>query len=763
MGVRLPGTGTQAGRSTFNPGKVVESNQGDISSAAGGSISLPGGAHLDVPAGAIDTDTEVTLVRADGEGGNVPNRGDLYSGLYYATSNQKPIVNGVVSLAIPYDYDKLPSGLAEEDLAAYFVIGDALVPVEGQVDTSRHVIVIPNPHITAADPPVEPTPVLPESSQDVRQTAGANTLGINLRMNLMSPARSPLRQLGKPGNIAYGVFNPTQLATRYDPSLTCRTGRKGEAHIEPGSPFYIYLGVDTTCDFVKFVDARLQEGYNAYKRDYADNAGKGPLDYFTPDQHMGVYFQPLDSGIDAEYEYRDWQGYISVDYDKIKGNTNPARLESMRKNLYHELFHAVQDRYRNMWAAGIGSRWWIEATAEHAALRVRGLTFQEQVLEETTNVSKYMLAIPPRASSPRADGSPAYAYSLLISYVEQQKPGYLRDALNNIGITEFTYDHMVESGKLDQTYPDFVQQVLLAASTVPGRGLWSEGVVSESDQQTRVQEWSEGSVGGALSDPQIITDETARAQPHHFQSKLGPLTTHVYVVQQQTLTKPRKVKVDLLLGGNPSNNAWLLKVDDAGKAVGGPVRLDSTGTTVNGLGRDFRTLYIAVFNTELDRSAARTKVYSGLPSDLAITLESQDTVDLCSYLPPDQEWQMSPFNTRGFCQANSRDGLISVITINDYGTLDAAHAKVDSSGKTRGTVTDKFGDAGYAVLISPEDSGRMGTPGYELVHVAMFSRGRYVVEVYGGYDRSIDPSGPYPPDRVYAVAKYVDDQLKNAP
>jgi hypothetical protein len=797
MVARWPIIGTQAGGATLDPGPVIESNQGLVSSAEGGAISLPGGAELTVPPGAIDSDTEVTLVNA--EGGNVPNRNHLHSGLYYATSTEKPIVNGEISLTIPYDANKLPAGLSEDELQPYLVVGDTLFPVQGQVDTSRRVAVILNPRIRAAEPPkgsIHDNHDTVAASGKAQAAAGEDyrsSLPISpysLKLNLSMPARklaAPV--LRGPGTVAYGVFNPTQSVRRYDPSSTCRTGKKGEAHIEPGSPFYIYFTVDTTCDFVKYVDARLQEATNAYKKDYADNGGKGPLDYFSTNQHMGVYIQPLGGDDSAEYEYRDWQGYISVDYDKVKGDwqayikdptrSESLRIRSLRQNLYHELFHAVQDRYRNMWKAGLDNRWWIEATAEYAALKLRGLTFQQQIAEETTNVSKYMLAVNPRGS----DGTASYGYSLLISHVEQQQPGYLRDALvNRGGPLSFTYDDMVTAGRLEQTYPDFVKQVIMSADTSISSSLWNEGVIGVSDQTSVVQEWRSGIIGDGLENVATIKDEAARSQPYHFKGKYGPLTTHQYRVDGLTgLTKPRKVRVQLSLGGSPSSNAWLMKTDAAGNLLGDPVRLDPAGTTINGLGKDFKKLYIATFNLDIDWQASRRKVYSGLPADLAITIEPQDTqaVEICSFLPPGYNWEFPQFppesslrhnlNNKSLCTARTKDGMISVIEIDDHKTAEAARyaysedwiRRLDNFGNAIGEATGDFGEPGYAIKIPPEQMSVRPpeSPGYGFA----FVRGHYYVYGRGGYNYSAEPPAPYPSDSLYDVAKYIDGRLKNAP
>lgn len=101
-------------------------------------------------------------------------------------------------------------------------------------------------------------------------------------------------------------------------------------------------------DFADIINGDLENAYNIY---VATNTFKPPS---TP---IWVLIDPSTSD-------PTWAGMTGDIYvpDNFDG------LEALRQELAHELFHAVENRYYNVYAAGFGGRiWWHEACADFAS------------------------------------------------------------------------------------------------------------------------------------------------------------------------------------------------------------------------------------------------------------------------------------------------------------------------------------------------------------------------------------------------------------
>jgi hypothetical protein len=80
---------------------------------------------------------------------------------------------------------------------------------------------------------------------------------------------------------------------------------------------------------------------------------------------------------------------------------------------------------------------------------------------------------------------------------------------------------------------------------------------------------------------------------------LPPLTARFFAVAAD-LREPRGIDVKLTQGRADSSDAWLLTVPPVGRAdlKSELVRLVPEGSSVPGLGKDYATLWVAVFNAD---------------------------------------------------------------------------------------------------------------------------------------------------------------------
>src|SRR4030095_16710284 len=95
------------------------------------------------------------------------------------------------------------------------------------------------------------------------------------------------------------------------------------------------------------------------------------------------------------------------------------------------------------------------------------------------------------------------------------------------------------------------------------------------------------------------TQERQRFADHRFPIVVSPLTTRFFAIAAD-LREPRSIDVKLLDGRNDSDEAWLMTMPPVGRSElkAEVLRLFPEGTSVPGLGRDYATLWIAVFNVD---------------------------------------------------------------------------------------------------------------------------------------------------------------------
>ena len=250
------------------------------------------------------------------------------------------------------------------------------------------------------------------------------------------------------------------------------------------------------------------------------------------------------------------------------------------------------------------AQWWLAAWARWSGWK-NSLRFPEAVREE---LSKYphMLSVPVQESPEHEEGLLAYGYSILLDHVEREKPGAIGSALNAlktgqaepVGAQLYTY--LVAQGRLHETYPDFIKNVLVAA--VPEPGPWLQARIIHSNDDTRVFQRPSLRVGETQQTARRYLADSQRFREHKFVGTLGPLTTRFFMIQAD-LNDAHRVDARLTVDNASSDSALLLALP-AGKTGKPDVRrFEAHETPVMGLGRDYRAVWFAIFNADPARRA----------------------------------------------------------------------------------------------------------------------------------------------------------------
>ncbi|MBI4634843.1 MAG: hypothetical protein HY727_00705 [Candidatus Rokubacteria bacterium] len=251
------------------------------------------------------------------------------------------------------------------------------------------------------------------------------------------------------------------------------------------------------------------------------------------------------------------------------------------------------------------AQWWIGAREGWTALKDRNLAFAEAAREELAKFP-YLLSVPIQKSTGYEDGRLAEGYSLLLAHIEKQEEGFVNEALMRLN-PQFTtraedqsyplgqelYLYIVAEGRLYKTYPDFIKDVL--ASALPNPGFWTQAAIVETESETRLLVRPGAEVGETELETHALTDAAERAT-HTFSVPLGPLTTRFFTVEASNLEEPRDVEVKLMDGDVPTDRAWLVTLPAEGKLS--PRKHRPAGTALPALGKEYQSLWIAVFNSD---------------------------------------------------------------------------------------------------------------------------------------------------------------------
>lgn len=261
------------------------------------------------------------------------------------------------------------------------------------------------------------------------------------------------------------------------------------------------------------------------------------------------------------------------------------------------------------------ARWWVSASASWASLQSRRPVFRDAVREELVKYP-YLLSVPIQASTEYEDGQLANGYAILLEHVERRIQGFVAEALNRAGsrkgdtLGRSLYEYLARDGRVAESYGEFVKEVMEAA--IPSPGVWVDAGLSETDAATARFQRSSGRLGDPELRPLRVPDEQ-RFGTHRFSVTIEPLTTRFFRVNASDLQDGRDVDVRLIIGGAPSDCAWVLTVRPG--AQGSPQvavhKHDRAGTTVQGLGRDWSSIWVGVFNPE-PASSRRCELLLGL-------------------------------------------------------------------------------------------------------------------------------------------------------
>jgi hypothetical protein len=246
------------------------------------------------------------------------------------------------------------------------------------------------------------------------------------------------------------------------------------------------------------------------------------------------------------------------------------------------------------------AQWWLAAWARWSGWK-SSLAFPEATRGELAKYP-YLLSVPIQQSAEFEEGLLAYGYSIILEHVEKQTPGCVSNALDSLKTGQMKpvgtqlYEYLVAQGRLTETYPDFIKNVLKAA--VPEPGPWVQARMIHSKDDTRVFQRPTARLGEPEQKAQRFLADNQRFKEHAFTGTLEPLTTRFFLIQAE-LRDSHGVEAKLTVDGAPSDAGLVAMVPAASKAGKMDVRrFVAAGTPVPGIGRDYRALWFAVFNAD---------------------------------------------------------------------------------------------------------------------------------------------------------------------
>jgi hypothetical protein len=253
------------------------------------------------------------------------------------------------------------------------------------------------------------------------------------------------------------------------------------------------------------------------------------------------------------------------------------------------------------------AQWWVSAWARWT--KWKGTLAFDAAVKEELGKFNYVLSVPIQKSTDYEEGLLAYGYSILLDHIEHRFSGFVNKALNSLktfqpgaagaqrSVGAHLYNVLVSEGRLAEIYPEFVKSVMLAA--VPEPGLWTHARILESTTETRIFTHPSNRIGDPEHNSQRLTQERQRFADHRFPVVVAPITARFFAIAAD-LREPRSIDVKLVDGRSDSDHAWLLTMPPVGRAdlKSEMLRLFPEGTAVPGLGRDYATLWVAVFNPD---------------------------------------------------------------------------------------------------------------------------------------------------------------------
>jgi len=263
-------------------------------------------------------------------------------------------------------------------------------------------------------------------------------------------------------------------------------------------------------------------------------------------------------------------------------------------------------------ARAAGVTWWSAAHTGWTAWKSSGMA-TAHALRAAMAKHPYLLSVPIAQSAAYDDGRLAGAYFVLLNHVENVSPSFLRNAVDQAvqqaggGADPATlggvlYDLLVTKGRLRQTYADFVRDGMVAAIPIPG--VWADAIVTEHEDSTVVMTRASREVGDAAEQTRELKDATERLAEHRFTLTLAPLTARFVCVRRGELREARDIAIKLTEGGEPSSAAWALTLRSDQLMSAPPKRCGAQGMSVEGFGKNYSALWLALFNADPEREKA---------------------------------------------------------------------------------------------------------------------------------------------------------------
>jgi hypothetical protein len=255
---------------------------------------------------------------------------------------------------------------------------------------------------------------------------------------------------------------------------------------------------------------------------------------------------------------------------------------------------------------GAGVTWWTAAHGAWVSWKRSGMALAH-ALRAVLARHPYLLSVPIRQSADYDRGRLASGYFLLLEHVEHLRPSFLRTAveraLDRVAQTRdpgvlgpALYDLLVREGRLTETYPDFVREVMIAA--IPTPGVWLDAIITESDEATLVVTRPGHAPGEPGEVTRTLTEPAARQSAHRMTLVVAPLTTRFVCLRRGELREPRDVTITLTAQGAPTEEAWLLVLRSDYLMHAAPRRPEGPAVTLSGFGRSWSALWVAVFNRD---------------------------------------------------------------------------------------------------------------------------------------------------------------------
>src|SRR5262245_10586307 len=255
---------------------------------------------------------------------------------------------------------------------------------------------------------------------------------------------------------------------------------------------------------------------------------------------------------------------------------------------------------------GAGVPWWAAASEAWRTWKASGIA-TAHALRAVIAKHPYLLAVPVRRSHEYDEGRVASDYFLLLEHVENVFPTFIRNALNDaIATTDGStdprvlepalYERLIVRGRLRETFPEFVRDVMIAAIPTPGVSL--DGSITEHDDATVIVRWVAGASGAGAEQKERLTEQKERLAEHRFVVRAGPLTARFIAVRRGDLKDMRDVEVRVTEGDAPSDAAWILTLRSDHMLQAPPKRHTPPVTAMPGLAKSYGGLWIGVFNAD---------------------------------------------------------------------------------------------------------------------------------------------------------------------